>query len=260
MNNTPNHPGHHHDIQIAGMLRAREPDGEGFHLMKQRWEHLLFLHWTMDASYLQSLLPPGLVVDRFSGFAWVGIVPFFMNRVRPLFCPPVPGISWFQELNVRTYVIGPDGRPGVWFFSLDANQPLAVEVARRLYYLPYEHARIYALEKEENRIFFEASRKTKPEAAPFCYSPTGLARTATPGTLEFFLLERYYLYAWNAAGKQLYRGQVHHAPYRYSDVKVLAWSCQPLIWNGMESPGREPDHLCFSRSVKVDIYGLVPVE
>ena len=112
--------------------------------MRQCWSGLLFLHWPVDPAMIQSRLPDGLFVDTYDNKAWLGVVPFFMDRVRPVMLPPVPGLSWFLELNVRTYVHDAQGRPGVWFFSLDCNQPLAVEIARRFFHLPYEHAAMKA--------------------------------------------------------------------------------------------------------------------
>jgi uncharacterized protein YqjF (DUF2071 family) len=111
---------------------------------RQRWRDLLFLHWRVPVSTVQRTLPEGLTVDTFDGDAWVGIVPFAMQGVRPRFFPPVPWLSWFLELNVRTYVLDAQGVPGVWFHSLDCDQPVAVEIARRCFHLPYMHARMRA--------------------------------------------------------------------------------------------------------------------
>lgn len=101
--------------------------------MRQRWEKLLFLHWAWDAAEVQRTLPLGLTVDTFEGRAWLGVVPFFMRDVRPAWVPSVPGISNFLELNVRTYVFDGRGRPGIWFYSLDCNQRLAVRAARTFF-------------------------------------------------------------------------------------------------------------------------------
>ena len=110
-------------------------------VMFQSWRHLLFLHWAWDPAAIQATLPAGLHVDTFDGRAYLGVVPFWMDAVRPRFCPLVPGLSWFLELNLRTYVHTADGTPGVWFYSLDCNQPVAVQLARSLFSLPYVHAR-----------------------------------------------------------------------------------------------------------------------
>ncbi len=109
-------------------------------VMHQRWRALLFAHWRIDPDAIQKTLPVGLHVDTCDGSAWLGVVPFFMDAVRPAFLPALPWLSWFQELNVRTYVHDEKGVPGVWFYSLDCNQPLAVAIARTLFHLNYRHA------------------------------------------------------------------------------------------------------------------------
>ena len=118
------------------LLLRQRPVGRTV-VMKQAWRNLAFLHWRMPVDVVQRTLPPGLTVDTFDGAAYIGLVPFYMRRIRPRFLPPVPGLSWFLEVNVRTYVIDHNGVPGVWFYSLDANQWFAVKIARRFFKLPY---------------------------------------------------------------------------------------------------------------------------
>ena len=113
----------------ARRLLACSPDGRRPLLMHHRWESLLFLHWRLPAARIQETLPAGLTVDTFDGDAYLAIVPFFMRDVRPVRVPALPWISQFLELNVRTYAYDEEGVPGVWFYSLDCNQPLAVAAA-----------------------------------------------------------------------------------------------------------------------------------
>ena len=127
-------------------------------VMKQRWAHLLFLHWEFDPDVVQRSLPDGLTVDTHEGKAYMGVVPFYMERIRPVFCPPVPGVSWFLELNLRTYVHDREGRPGVWFYSLDCNQWLAVKVARRFFNLSYEHA-VMSSSILDGKLLYRSRRK-----------------------------------------------------------------------------------------------------
>ena len=222
-------------------------------VMYQRWSDLLFLHWKWDTVDLQSRLPVGLHIDTFEDQAWLGVVPFFMQRIRPRFLPPVPGISWFLELNVRTYVHDDQGRPGVWFFSLDCDQPLAVWAAQTFFHLPYQHAAMKA-RKEGPRVIYECQRKGAPNAASFDYSLTGPTRAAQPGTLEFFLAERYLLFSSTPNG--LRTGQVHHAPYPIANTTLDAWSDAPLLWNNWASPLGPPDHVLGSPGVDVEIFSL----
>jgi uncharacterized protein YqjF (DUF2071 family) len=127
-----------------------------------------------------------LYVDTFAGDAYIGVVPFFMQRVRPAWLPPLPWISWFLELNVRTYVHDDRGQPGVWFYSLDCNQPLAVAIARRFFHLPYFHASMTA-KRSSGAIRYQCQRQGET-GAPWCYEWTPGTRStlAEPGSLEFF--------------------------------------------------------------------------
>lgn len=110
-------------------------------VMRMRWERLAFLHWAFDPADVQRLLPGSLRVETFGGAAWVGLVPFFMRVATPS-GHGVPWASQFCETNVRTYARDRDGRPGIWFLSLDAARLGAVAVARGSYRLPYFWSRM----------------------------------------------------------------------------------------------------------------------
>lgn len=222
--------------------------------MKQRWSRLLFLHWSVDPELLKPLVPHGLHLDLHEGKAWLGIVPFLMERVRPVLLPAVPGLSWFLELNVRIYVHDESGQPGVWFLSLDCNQPVAVELARKLFLLPYKHARMRC-GGERARSRYRCLRKGETEEAAYEYGPAGEAREAAPGTLEFFLLERYVLFSSGRNGR-LYHGRVFHAPYRWAPAKCSLWSTLPVKWNGLPEPHGPPGSLLWVEQVDVEIFPL----
>jgi uncharacterized protein YqjF (DUF2071 family) len=220
--------------------------------MLQRWENLLFLHWTVDRETIQRTLPPGLFCDTFAGTGWLGIVPFAMRQVRPAGLPAVGSLSNFLELNVRTYVHDRHGVPGVWFYSLDCNQPLAVWIARTLFRLPYEHADMNAT-FDHTRDFTCTRRKDGP-GTRFTWTPHGTAATAAPGSLEFFLLERYHLYA--ARRGRLFRGQVAHAPYAFQPADVAALSTVPATQAGFDSLPPAPQHAVHAAGVDVRILNL----
>jgi uncharacterized protein YqjF (DUF2071 family) len=222
-------------------------------VLLQRWEKLAFLHWRWDAADIQRTLPPGLFVDTFQGDAWLAIVPFYMRGIRPRFCPPVPGISDFLELNVRTYVHDEQGRPGVWFYSLDCDQPLAVWTARRLFHLPYQHARMQA-PMTDGWIDYTCQRRGEPAQSRLRYQLSAETRTAAPGTLEFFLAERYLLFSPSPRGIRC--GQVHHVPYPLAEAKLDAWDVKPLLQAGFSDPQRPPDHVIGSPGVAVRVYPL----
>jgi len=220
----------------------------------QRWTDLLFLHWQIDPMIIQATLPKSLTVDTHEGAAYLGIVPFFMQRVRPRWLPPLPWLSWFLELNVRTYVHDEEGRPGVWFYSLDCNQPLAVWLARKTFHLPYFHAAMAATQNAE-RIDYCSQRKSSPEPrADYAWQAHGSAREAAVGTLEFFLVERYYLFAQKVGG-QTKAGQVHHTPYRIRDARMFAHSIVPAQQAGFALGGDPVSVLCAD-VVDVSVYRL----
>jgi uncharacterized protein YqjF (DUF2071 family) len=131
-------------------------------VMRMRWSELLFAHWQVDPDLVQKQLPGGLTVDTFDGAAWVGVVPFLMSDVAPRWCPAVPGLSAFPELNVRTYVMR-DEKPGVWFFSLDAANAVAVRVARATFCLPYMDARMSMVAEDPAGICYDSTRTHRGE-------------------------------------------------------------------------------------------------
>jgi uncharacterized protein YqjF (DUF2071 family) len=222
--------------------------------MHQSWKHLLFLHWRWDPADIQRRLPAGLTVDTFDGSAWMGIVPFFMRDIRPRYLPCVPWISNFLEVNVRTYVHDDLGRPGVWFFSLDCNQPAAVWTARTFFHLPYQHSKMSARVAGERTIDYTNHRRGDKVASSFRYTISPDSALAEPGTLEFFLVERYLLFANSPQG--IRRGQVHHSPYPVAQAEAPILDTRLLELNGFEQPSRKPDHLCGSPAVNVLIYPL----
>jgi len=222
--------------------------------MHQRWEDLLFLHWSLDPAEVQKKLPPGLYVDTFEDKAWVAIVPFFMRGIRPRFCPPMPGISDFLEMNLRTYVYDDQGRPGVWFDSLDCDQPFAVWTARTLFHLPYQNATMRATRTEAGAVRYRSQRRADPIISEFEYRLEKDTHEAVPGTLEFFLAERYLLFAQTPRG--LKTGRVHHCPYPLAEVRLAAWDTHLFSLNGYVQPCRPPDHVIGSPGVAVSVYPL----
>jgi len=182
-------------------------------VMAQSWHDLLFAHWQVDFAALRLLLPSPLQIDTFDGSAWLAVVPFRMTGVRLRGTPALPWLSAFPELNVRTYVTC-DGKPGVWFFSLDAGNALAVAIARAWFHLPYFRARMGCANQDGwNHYNSERTHRGASAASLTCrYRPLGKVFSPQSGTLEHFLTERYCLYTTDRPGR-IIRGEIHHSPW-----------------------------------------------
>jgi uncharacterized protein len=228
-------------------------------VMRQDWHHLLFLHWEVPPEPLRRRLPPGLELDLHEGRAYVGLTPFTMTNVRPVGLPPLPFVSRFHETNLRTYVHAGRRDPGVWFFSLDAASALAVVGARALLGLPYHRARIamtFAGSAQDAApvIDYRLQRRwpgPTPASCAVRYTPRGPVSPAAPGSLEFFLVERYVLYT--VARGRLYRGRIHHAPWPLQGAEVPSFEETLLAAAGIARPDGPPlAH--YGREVLVEIF------
>jgi uncharacterized protein YqjF (DUF2071 family) len=221
-------------------------------VMHQRWAELGFLHWPIPVAAVRDLVPRALTIDTFDGQAFVGLVPFTVTGARPMLMPPLPWVSDFHEVNVRTYVHRDGAEPGVWFFSLDAANPVVVAAARALFRLPYHHARM-AMDLDAAGVSFSSERAADPGAACVLrYEPIGTPAPAAVGTLEHFLVERYLLYT--GSDRRLFRAQVHHEPYPLQRARAELGRETLLAAAGIARPA--PPLVHFAREVNVEIFGL----
>ena len=233
----------------------RRPDGQP--LMHQTWGKLLFMHWRINEKLLRPLIPDELEIDTFDGSAWIAITPFTMWDIRgfPPLLPPVPGFSSLDELNVRTYVHY-DRVPGVWFFSLDCNSAAAVLAARKLFLLPYCNAEI-ELEDDGDTIAYQLDRKDEPEASFEASWDIGeTIPFSHPGSLEFFLTERYCLYTEDQG--QIYRARIYHDPWPLQKATLNSLSSTMIESHDLPTPKGEP-HLLYCDELDVEIWGLKEV-
>ena len=181
--------------------------------MAQSWHDLLFAHWPLPETVLRPHIPAGLAIDTFAGQGWLGVVPFRMSGVRLRGTPAVLWLSAFPELNVRTYVVANE-KPGVWFFSLDAGNALAVAAARAWFHLPYFRASM-SCEERNDWIEYRSERTHRGAAGGVLqgrYRPVDAVFSTPSGSLEHFLTERYCLYTADGSGR-IIRGEIHHAPW-----------------------------------------------
>ena len=221
-------------------------------VMTQQWNDLLFLHYEVAPERLRELVPPSLTLDTYQQRAWLSITPFWMNHLRPPGIPSLPFVSQFSELNVRTYVTY-KGRPGVFFFSLDASHLSAVWGARIFYRLPYWHAAMKVKGRGTPTITYHSKRTHGPKPAELqvSYSPVGLPYHARPGSIDHFLTERYCLYA--ATRNRLYRADIHHLPWRLEPASAdVALNTMAAALSLSLPP--TPDLMHFSRTLKVLVW------
>ena len=230
--------------------------------MAQRWNDLLFAHWPVKAETMQALLPAGLEVDTFEGWAWVGVVPFWMDRVRTRVAGQaalgMPGARAFPELNVRTYVRSRvTGLAGVYFFSLDAGSALAVLGARVLFHLPYYLAKMRRETRPDGVVRYESSRRLVKRSARFSGEYLGLGRVETgrslPGSIEYFLTERYCLFT--PFGGRMLVGHIHHLPWPLEKAEAEFRVNEVAGAHGIVLPQRKPV-LHFARELEVYIWPL----
>lgn len=229
-------------LEAEQYLAMRErPDGPA--VMHQRWRDLLFLHFSCDPASIQALLPPGIEVDTFEGRAWVGLVPFRMEGVRFRGMPI--GLA-FPETNVPTYVHREGREPGVWFFSLDAANAVACWVARARWRLPYFRAEMSV---SQDPLVYDCRRLedgTSSHVTAQILDPLG---ESLPGSLEFFLIERYLLYAHHHG--EWMTGRVHHPPYALHRAEVLAMTDGLVARAGIDP--RPIEHACYAPGVDVHV-------
>ncbi|MCC7368413.1 MAG: DUF2071 domain-containing protein [Chloroflexi bacterium] len=223
----------------------------------QQWRDLLFLHWPIPPDALRPLIPRQLDIDTYDGLAYIGLVPFWMTGVRPSWAPARSAFT-FCETNVRTYVHRNGEDPGVYFFSLEAASAIAVTIARLQFKLPYFWASM-RMRRLGNQIEYRSRRLLGGPARTYArFEPGEFLGASAPGTLEHFLIERYYLHA--SDGDRLWRGQVYHTPYPVQRATVHAVRDELIGAAGMPRPLGPPLLAHYARGVDVDIFGLRPHE
>ncbi len=239
------------DIDRISQTRRPKGNPRGY----QRWRHLLFVHWRIPVAELRRAVPTSLEIDTFEGDAFIGLVPFEMQGVRPAWAPEAFAFN-FLETNLRTYVHVGGTDPGVFFFSLEAASRIAVTAARVGWSLPYHYANM-AMDVRGSAIDYETTRASDPAARLEAHYRVGRELGASqPGTLEFFLFERYLLHT--ERGGKVWTGQVHHTPYPVQLAELERFEEGLVSAAGLSDPGRPPELSHYSLGVDVDIFDLAP--
>lgn len=225
-------------------------------VLRMRWLDLLFAHWRVDAAALRERIPPDLELDLFEGEAWLGIVPFTMTDVAPRAIPAVPHFSTFPETNVRTYVRH-RGLRGVWFLSLDADSWATVLGARRVFHLPYAHARMRSTRVGEEIAYHSVRDDRSVPAARFDarYRPVGPPRAAEPGSFDAWATDRLRLFSADGRGR-IWRSEIAHAPWSLQPAAATLDATALAAVHGLELPAEPPRLLVAARQ---DVRGWLPV-
>ena len=222
--------------------------------MKQTWSDLLFAHYPIKFELLRKLVPEVLDLDSYNGMCWVGVVPFRMSGIRLRGLPPIPGTDQFPELNVRTYITL-DGKPGVYFFSLDAANLLAVRGARTLYYLPYWYSDM-EIKNSGSNIIFKSKRLHDPDIELACsYRPISEPFKVTKGSFEEWMVERYCFYTLNSSGVPL-RCDILHEPWTLQEAEAEFSTNSILSKQGIDVDSHVPI-FHFAKKLEVRAWPLV---
>jgi len=216
--------------------------------MFQSWEWLTFLHWRYEAAVIRKLVPEQLTLDTFDGAAWVALTPFRLTKLRTPFAPALPWLSQFPETNVRTYVRGPDGKPGVWFFTLECARLAGVLGARATFRLPYRWARM-SVNPRDKQVEYRSDRRQ-----PFGQGRTDIAiepgEAMEAADFDNFVTARFRLYS--VAGKRLGFADIEHAPWPLQRGRVVRLEEDLIEHSGVPRPNGEPT-IHYSRSIDVRI-------
>jgi uncharacterized protein YqjF (DUF2071 family) len=237
-------------LDLDRLTPTRPPEGRR-RSGSQRWEDLLFVHWRVDAARMREVVPRELELDLWDGQALVGVVPFVMKDIRLGWMPRGMGLN-FLETNLRTYVHY-KGEPGVYFFSLEASSWLAVQAARRGWGLPYFHANMATTLGPPCR--YETTRRGASRAhLRVSYAPGAELGPSILGSFEFFLLERYYLFALQRG--RVMKGHVHHVPYPARSARLESIQSDLIAAAGLAGVETHPPvAVHYSEGVTVDVFG-----
>lgn len=219
----------------------------------QRWRELLFMHWPVPVEAMRAVVPEPLELDLWEGQAWVGLVPFAMEGVKPWWAPELVAFN-FLETNVRTYVLH-NNEPGVYFLSLEAASTVAVEVARWRWSLPYYRAQMSMQPQEDGSVLYRSHRTQDSQADLSVHYKVGEPLgPSQPGTLEHFFLERYLLFTQR--NQEILRGQVYHTPYPAQRAQVLSIDETLIQATGLPPTQGLPVLAHYAQGVDVDIFDL----
>lgn len=177
----------------------------------QEWNNAVFLHWQVELHELQRLVPAALEIDLFDGKPWVSLVAFTMEKVRPRYLPSFEPISYFDEINIRTYV-KKNNKAGVYFLSIEAGTRISCMLARALSKLPYRFSKI-----ERTASFYRSENPSYNDKLNLAYKP---GKSLTEKTaLDKWLTERYALFQDTKTSMNEF--EIHHVEWPLNEIEII---------------------------------------
>lgn len=208
----------------------------------QEWNDAIFLHWQVDLEELQKFVPKELEIDLFEEKAWVSVVAFAMEEIRPRFLPAFSPISNFFEINVRTYV-KTKSKSGVYFLSMEGGKDLSCKVAKLISELPYRFSNI-----TREMEYYRSSNSEFGDTLDIKFK---IGQAVQKTEIDVWLTERYALFQDTKNSINEY--EIHHQewPIREAIIENIELNYprfDKLI-------GRKPDFVNYSEGVKVVAWG-----
>lgn len=207
----------------------------------QEWNKAIFLHWEIEKEIVEKWIPSGVKIDTYNGKAWISLVAFTMENIRPRLLPAFSPISNFHEINLRTYVIK-ENKPGVYFLNIEAQKWFSAYISRKISGLPYQKSDI-THDIKEKKLF--AHFKKKGFNLEIDYKIGNLI--ADKNALDVFLSERYCLYL--DLNNEIIRYEIHHLPWQINEL-----TCTKLKTNYFIEDidlNRKPDLIRYSEGIQV---------
>ena len=209
----------------------------------QEWNKAIFLHYKVDLALLRPFVPAELEIDLIEGEAWVSVVTFTMEKIRPKYLPHFPPISNFDEINIRTYVKF-NGKTGVYFLSIEGGKSLSCKVAKGLSELPYRYSQM-----ERSINTYHSSNLSLKDRLALEYELGAISEEKT--ALDKWLTERYALFQDTAIAINEF--EIHHLEWPMVEIKLHHYKVSYPRFKEMLD--QAPDLVHYSNGVKVLAWG-----
>ena len=209
----------------------------------QEWNNAVFLHWEVSLAELKKIVPKELEIDLFNGKAWVSVVLFKMQNIRPKNLPPFAPVSNFEEINIRTYVKS-NNKTGVYFLSIEASKYLSCKIAKSISELPYRYSKIKR--KDNSCKSYNSGFKDKLHLE---YAIGSVNNSKTE--LDKWLTERYALF--QNSKNIINEFEIHHLEWTLNELELIKLNLDYTRFNHLIQG--MPQAMHYSKELKVLAWG-----